>query len=122
MGGRPWQDLMKAFSETLNKINKFAKNGNVYISVINFESNYRIIYERQEASKIDIGKIVYKSGGTYFEPVFNAAYSIASKTINKEMIIFIFMTDGYAEYPTNGINNFTQMMNQYPKKFVYQGI
>ena len=32
------------------------------------------------------------------------------------------MTDGYADYPTIGIERFEQILNKYPKRFIYSGI
>ena len=73
---------MSAFSETLLKIKTHAGSaGNMFASVINFAGNYRIIYEREDVMNIDPSRIQYGSGGTSFEPVFQAAYNIAQKTI-----------------------------------------
>ena len=107
MNGRKWSDLIKALTSTLEDIKKFSSSSsNNKISILNFETDYRIIYEREEPNNIDIHKIQYGGGGTSFEPVFNAAYRIASKTIASETIYFIFMTDGHAEYPSKGISKF----------------
>ena len=114
---------MSAFSDTLGKIKTHAGSaGNIFASVINFASNYRIIYEREDVMNINSSKIQYGGGGTYFEPVFQAAYNIAQKTIQNEIILFIFMTDGGSSYPSNEVSQFQQMMKQYPKRFIYSGI
>ena len=42
----------------------------MYISIINFTSHFRIIYEKEDIMNIDISKIIYKGGSTKFEPVF----------------------------------------------------
>ena len=47
MGGSPWEELMQAFRKTLSDIvNYSTASTNNKVSVINFASNFRIIYER----------------------------------------------------------------------------
>ena len=47
MGGRQWSDLMKAFQQTLTDVVKFSgTNSGNKVSVIKFESNYTVVYER----------------------------------------------------------------------------
>ena len=73
---------MSAFSDTLGKIKTHAGSaGNIFASVINFGSSYRIIYEREDVMNINPSRIQYGGGETEFEPVFQAAYNIAQKTI-----------------------------------------
>ena len=45
----------------------------------------------------------YKSGGTNFEPPFSLAAELSARYINNFETVFIFMTDGQASYPEQGI-------------------
>jgi hypothetical protein len=45
----------------------------------------------------------FRGGGTVFDPPFIEAARLAKKYIDQSIIVFIFMTDGGASFPTNGI-------------------
>jgi len=64
----------------------------------------------------------FRGGKTNFEPPFNEAAKIAGKYIDKSIIVFIFMTDGGASFPTNGIKALKQLQINHPKKLHYAGI
>ena len=64
----------------------------------------------------------FRSGGTDFDPPFNMAANLATKYINNSIVIFIFMTDGGANYPTNGIAAMKRLQSTYPNKLKYAGI
>ena len=58
---------MKALKETMSNLKVYAGNSEkINVSIINFESNYRIIYERENVANIDISKIEYQGGTTDF--------------------------------------------------------
>lgn len=104
MGGSPWKDLIKALDQIIVKINKLSKNGiEVYVTIINFGSHARIIYNRVKPDQINAFSIPFANTGTDFEAAFRQAYDVANKYIHQEAIVFIFMTDGGASYPSNSI-------------------
>ena len=104
MGGSRWNDLIKALNQIIVKINKLSKNGiEVHVTIINFESRARIIYNRAKPDQINAYNIPYGDGGTDFEAAFRQAYDVANSYIHQETIIFIFMTDGGASYPSKSI-------------------
>ena len=114
---------MGAFKNVLDKIVKHEKNGgNSYVTIINFEQNQRIIYERVKPSAVEMQKISYSGGGTSFNPVFDKVAEITDKTINREKIVFVFMTDGYANYPENEVGKLQTIMKAHPNNFIYTGI
>jgi hypothetical protein len=82
MGGSRWQNLIKVLRETLIKINNISQNSDdVKVTVINFNDNARIIYERWKSYEIDVGKITFTSGGTNFHHPFELAYQIIAKNV-----------------------------------------
>ena len=50
------------------------------------------------------------------------AAQIAVKYIASSIIVFIFMTDGGASYPTSGIQALKKLQSNYPNKMKYAGI
>ena len=64
----------------------------------------------------------FRSGGTDFDPPFNMAAGLASKYIESSIVVFIFMTDGGANYPAAGISALKKLQNTYPNKLKYAGI
>ena len=64
----------------------------------------------------------FGGGGTNFDPPFNEAARIARKYIDKSIIVFIFITDGGASYPTKGIQALKSLKISHPKKLYYSGI
>lgn len=64
----------------------------------------------------------YKGGTTNFEPLFDEAARIAQYYIDNSIIVFIFMTDGFADYPIDAIQDLKKIKLDYPDKFHYAGI
>ena len=50
------------------------------------------------------------------------AAGLASKYIESSIVVFIFMTDGGANYPAAGISALKKLQNTYPNKLKYAGI
>ena len=63
-----------------------------------------------------------RGGGTLFNPPFNLAATLAGKYIPNAIVVFIFMTDGGASFPTNGIAALKRLQATYPNKLKYAGI
>ena len=64
----------------------------------------------------------FSSGGTEFGPPFNMAASLAEKYIANSIVVFIFMTDGGAGLPTNGIAALKKLQTKNPNQLKYAGI
>ena len=50
------------------------------------------------------------------------AAQIAGSYITNSTVVFIFMTDGGASYPSNGIQALRNLQSRYPNKMKYAGI
>ena len=64
----------------------------------------------------------FRGGLTDFDPPFNEAARIARKYIDKSKIVFIFMTDGDANYPWSGVQALKSLQMTHPDKLYYSGI
>ena len=108
----------------MKKIDNLNKDGSeFYTSIINFSKTARLIYNRVKPNQIDVNSIPFICGAdTDFEGPFKLAYDIANNYIKQETIIFVFMTDGLASYPSKSIELLESLMNKYPNKFKYSGI
>ena len=117
---------MRAFENVLDKIIEHEKKyGNSYVTIVNFTSKQRVIYERVKPTEVNMEKIQQKwvwSWGRSFNSVFEKAAKITNQNINQQTITFVFMTDGDAEYPKNWIDKFQTIMKNHPNKFIYRGI
>lgn len=72
-------------------------------------------------SKVNLD--IKQSGGlTSFDPPFNLAAKIASKYITNATVVFIFMTDEWADSPLEGIKAMKNLQTNYPDKLLYRGI
>lgn len=113
---------MASFSQTINKlIFKNVGQHNIKVSVIKFHSTASVIYENCCPHKIT-KNLGYSGGGTNFDPPFIEAASIAARYINDAVIVFIFMTDGEAPYPTKGMEAFKKLKAKYGNRLKYSGI
>ena len=63
-----------------------------------------------------------KGGGTDFDEAFKLAAQITEKYIANSLVVFIFMTDGGASYPSKGIAALQKLQKFYPNKLKYAGI
>ena len=122
MSGAPWSNLMNSVQQTIQKI-KQLDNGrnNMRISIIKFASSANLYCENYLPNQINTS-IPFGNGGTNFDPPFNMAASLATKYIQQSTISFIFMTDGGALYPTNGIQTIKRLQSSNPNKLFYYGI
>ena len=50
------------------------------------------------------------------------AVSLVKKYIEESIVVFIFMTDGGADYPINGVIALNKLQKKHPNKFKYAGI
>lgn len=71
MYGEPWNDLIKALSETIDRIKPLK---NAHISVINFNTKAEIIKERVLCTEVNPSHIPYRCGGTSFKAAFEKVY------------------------------------------------
>ena len=91
------------------------------ISIIKFDSSAQIVCENYNPSQVN-PNLSFRGGGTDFDPPFNEAARIARKYIDNSIIVFIFMTDGGASYPTNGVQALKSLQMVHPNKLHYSGI
>ena len=47
MSGKRWNNLIKAFKQTLKKIIDASKSGNIYASVLKFSTSCQVLYKRE---------------------------------------------------------------------------
>ena len=64
----------------------------------------------------------FTNGGTSFDPPFDKAADLAQKYINSSIVLFIFMTDGEAQYPVSGIQRLKAIQANNPTRLKYAGI
>ena len=91
------------------------------ISIIKFDTSASIYCENQSPAQVNTN-MPCRGGGTDFDPPFNLAASLASNYITSSIVVFIFMTDGGAGYPTNGIAALKRLQIAHPNKLKYAGI
>ena len=91
------------------------------ISIIKSNRSTQIVCENYNPSQVN-PNLNFRGGGTDFDPPFNEAARIARKYIDNSIIMFIFMTDGGANYPTNGIQALKSLQMTHPNKLHYAGI
>jgi hypothetical protein len=100
MIGTPWNNLIQSLKETMEKIKaKDANKNKTKVSLMVFNSNLSMICENEIPSKVNTNP-PFKGGGTNFALPFSKAAEIAGKYISNSVIVFIFMTDGGASYPS----------------------
>ena len=101
MRGKPWQELMKAFTKFLNKLldDKYLKD-NSWITVINHNETSIPYFEERQPDLSLIGLIKFRSGGNDFNnPLFDA-HRICKKNPNKyDKFLLYFMSDGVWSFP-----------------------
>jgi len=114
MNGQLWHDLMVAVKATINHIlsTPTLKNS-IKITVINYGSNARVIFEKMRPSLDLLEKIEIKgSSGTDFENALRVAYeTILGSKDEFDKFTVGFLTDGRAHYPEKiieRINNDTE--------------
>lgn len=86
-----------------------------------FDTGVNVVCENSSPSQISTNMSCL-GGGTYFDPPFEMAAKLATKYIEKAIVVFIFMTDGGAGYPFNGIQSLKRLQQAYPNKLKYAGI
>jgi hypothetical protein len=59
--------------------------------------------ENKPPELIDTNKLIMSNGKTNFNPPFKKTAELAHRYIDRYNIVFLFMTDGDAKYPTEGI-------------------
>ena len=122
MGGSSWNQLLASLKETIEKIKAKDQNRNMLkVSIIKFASSATLYCENLNPTQVNTN-VPFKSGGTNFDPPFNMAASLATKYIVNSIVVFIFMTDGGAGLPTNGIAALKKLQTTYPNKLKYAGI
>jgi len=113
MEGKSWSDLMAAVKDTMNYIlNNPNLSESIKITVINYESTARLVFEKKEPSLDLLDLIDFKSGGTNFELALSKGYqSIIESKDEFDVFTVGFLTDGRAHYPEKiieRINNDTE--------------
>jgi len=101
MEGKSWSDLMAAVKDTMNYIlNNPNLSESIKITVINYESTARLVFEKKEPSLDLLDLIDFKSGGTNFEFALSKGYqSIIESKDEFDGFTVCFLTDGHATYP-----------------------
>jgi uncharacterized protein YegL len=110
MTGKPWKDLMNAFTVFLNKLldERMLKN-NSWITVINHNETSVVYFEERQPDLSLINSIIFRSGENDFDnPLFDA-HRICKKNPNKyDKFLLYFMSDGVWSFPLSGINRLIQ--------------
>ena len=106
MEGKPWTDLMAAVKDTMNHIvNTPNLSESIKITVINYESSARIIFNKMEPSLDLLDLINYHPGGTNFEVALQKAYQVILDSKDEFDIFTVgFLTDGRDCVPKKIIN------------------
>ena len=101
MTGKPWKDLMNAFTVFLNKLldERMLKN-NSWITVINHNETSVVYFEERQPDLSLINSIIFRSGENDFDnPLFDA-HRICKKNPNKyDKFLLYFMSDGVWSFP-----------------------
>jgi len=122
MSGSPWSKLLMSMKSTIEKIASMDAGKNLLrVSLIKFDDTASIIHDNYAPGQVNTN-LPCRGGGTIFDPPFNLAASLAAKYISTATIVFIFMTDGGASYPSTGIQALKQLQKSYPNKLKYVGI
>jgi len=103
MQGQNWTDLMTAVKVTIEYIlNTPSLKNSIKITVINYNQNARIIFEKEEPSLDLLNFIDFGGGGTNFGNSLSLAYKTIINSKNEFDIFTVgFLTDGHAQYPSN---------------------
>jgi hypothetical protein len=86
-----------------------------------FNTSVNVVCEDYSAGQINMN-MSCQGGNTSFDPPFEMAAKMAAKYIDKAAVVFIFMTNGGANYPFNGIQSLKKLQQTYPNKLKYAGI
>ena len=99
-----WSGLMSSFDQTMQTIkNIYQQTNKAKISIMGFDDHLNLTCENMNPDSIT--KPSYTGGGTDFDNPFNKTVELARRYINNSTVVFIFMTDGQASYPTKGIDD-----------------
>ena len=101
MKGQRWKELCQSLKKTLQRAEE--QNPENKMTIINFSSRAIIEVEDQEPGSINIDALSFQGQGTCFETAFANGFEII-KRITLNDIVFLFMTDGKANYPTASLN------------------
>jgi len=98
MSGGPWKDLLGAVTAFINKrIECCNSNGCVVedlVTVVNYASSARVIFESQAISPSLVNHIDFRSGGTVFPAGLNTVNSCIAAKQSGWVPCLIFMSDG----------------------------
>jgi len=101
MRGQRWKELCQSLKKTLQRAQE--QNPKNKVTIINFSDQAIIEVEDREPGSINIDALSFQNSGTNFETAFAKGFEII-KRIRSNDIILLFMTDGYASYPSNSLN------------------
>ena len=91
MKGNPWNEQLKQLKSILNDL---SINRNNMVSIVVFDSNFRIEIKNQLASRVDIQKIRFTGGGTSFSEALKGAFECLRDDIGKKYLNLVMISDG----------------------------
>lgn len=103
MSGNKWDKALIALKETIQNITDINTEKNQLISVFKFNSNVNMVFECKPPQFFNKEYVTFGGGGTCFSPAFQSAINLIKKHLDKDNI-FVFISDGQAEYPQNQVN------------------
>jgi len=96
MKGDKWKELKASLKVTLEKIGTL--NPENRVTILNFSKSVIIDYQNADSNAINVESLKFQSSGTKFNVVFKSALE-QLKSITKNDIVLVFMTDGDDSYP-----------------------
>ena len=106
MKGQPWFELKQEFEIFMDRLVKVddLKN-NSWVTVINYNDTAEEMFAEKTPNKDLISEIKYRNGLTDFNKPLIEAHKICINSQNEyDIIIFYFMSDGFSDFPSEGID------------------